>query len=312
MSYRLNIENLREFMSETSDSCEHLVFPQKRGIYRAQKEWIASGITLFKCTLRAEDEVVIEQKESAFFGGAFIHVVLEGGVSFETSQPKGSFEYRRGYTTAMEALHPSGITRVARGVSVRSIGIHIHEDFLRSREIEWKKIAKEPRLLPSNPKVEWIAKSLYQGRGGAQSDADRLRVESQILEILSCELQREETRGGMERVKLSGYDLEALHKARVILEQNLKNPPSLIELSRAIHLNEFKLKFGFKRLFGVAPYEMLFLFRMQRARGLLEEGIFSVGEVAKEVGYAQQSSFSAAFFRHFGVLPKEVAKSWKD
>ncbi|MEG1770820.1 MAG: helix-turn-helix transcriptional regulator, partial [Comamonas sp.] len=71
---------------------------------------------------------------------------------------------------------------------------------------------------------------------------------------------------------------------------------------------EFKLKQGFRELFGTSPHRMLTDIRMKKAWELLECGL-RVSTVADRVGYRHLSSFSAAFERHYGRTPKSVARA---
>ena len=61
---------------------------------------------------------------------------------------------------------------------------------------------------------------------------------------------------------LSCQDVRCLQHARRILEEQLTEPPSLIELARQVGINDFKLKKGFKVLFETTPYSYLTTQRM--------------------------------------------------
>lgn len=102
-------------------------------------------------------------------------------------------------------------------------------------------------------------------------------------------------------------DKARLLEAKNIVEQNLKHPCSLIELSRKTGLNDFKLKRGFKALFGNTVFGYLAGLRMNLAYKLLREGN-SVNEVAEAVGYKNAHHFTAAFKKHFDMLPSKVSK----
>jgi hypothetical protein len=91
--------------------------------------------------------------------------------------------------------------------------------------------------------------------GGADK-LNRLFLESQTLELLSLNLERLfglDVAGGSPG--LSKTDRENLLAAREILLNRLESPPSLLELSRLIHTNDYKLKRSFKQYFGKTVYE---------------------------------------------------------
>jgi AraC-like DNA-binding protein len=92
-------------------------------------------------------------------------------------------------------------------------------------------------------------------------------------------------------------------QARTTLIDNFKQPPSLLELSRKVGLNDYKLKIGFRQIFGTTVFGYLRQYRMEYARQLLEEGEMSVTEVSYSVGYCSLSHFAKAFSRQFGTKP---------
>lgn len=94
-----------------------------------------------------------------------------------------------------------------------------------------------------------------------------------------------------------------VHKARKIITSNLENPPSLLELSRKVGLNDCKLKSGFRKIYGMTVFDCLRRERLARAQQLLEEGNLSVAQVSYEVGYSSLSHFAKVFTRNFGVKP---------
>ena len=78
-------------------------------------------------------------------------------------------------------------------------------------------------------------------------------------------------------------------------------------LSKRVCLNEFKLKKGFKELFGVPVYTYVLDKRLELARDLLEKKLY-VSDVANLVGYGNMSHFAAAFRKKYGVNPSDYIK----
>jgi len=108
---------------------------------------------------------------------------------------------------------------------------------------------------------------------------------------------------------LKRHEIERIHRAREILSGNLENPPSLLELARQVGLNDYKLKRGFRQVFGTTAFGYLHQQRMEQARKLLRSERLSVTEVAGTVGYTSLSSFNAAFKRRFGMNPSTCRSS---
>ena len=56
-------------------------------------------------------------------------------------------------------------------------------------------------------------------------------------------------------------------------------------------------------------YEVIDHERMRKAKFLLQEGVLSVGEIARQLGYATPQYFSAKFTRETGCPPSRYANS---
>lgn len=101
----------------------------------------------------------------------------------------------------------------------------------------------------------------------------------------------------------------ALAAAARILETRCHEDHSIAQLSREIHLNEFKLKRGFKESFGTTVFGFLRQKRMELARELLRSEPLSIIEVANRVGYSNPSHFARAFKEEFGLTPSAYLKA---
>lgn len=135
-------------------------------------------------------------------------------------------------------------------------------------------------------------------------------MEGKILEILAIYLnERIYQQERHNSIKLSNEDVASLYKAKEILDNNLVDPPTLTSLSKMICLNEFKLKNGFKEIFGDTVYAYVIDKRLETARLLLEKKNMQVSEVVSLVGYANASHFASAFRKKFGVNPKEYLQN---
>ncbi len=133
---------------------------------------------------------------------------------------------------------------------------------------------------------------------------EKLYLESKIVELIFAYLKSVER--GSE--KIAPPDRDKLYHARELLLDKLDSPPSLNHLARLTGLNTFKLKNGFKQLFGLPVYKYLQQKRMEKAFELLENKDFTVQEAAWYVGYESIGSFSNAFYKIFGYRPSEIAK----
>lgn len=133
----------------------------------------------------------------------------------------------------------------------------------------------------------------------------KLYLHAKALEILALQAEAFASAQPPRHVRTE-YDQERLLFARDYLIQHLHLPPSLPELARIAGLNEFKLKNGFKELFGQPVFAYLAEYRLQEAHAQLIEGRKTASELAFELGYSSLQHFSAAFRKKFGVSPREL------
>ena len=79
-----------------------------------------------------------------------------------------------------------------------------------------------------------------------------LFLESKALELVALQLEQSlfSTKSVKSPPVLRQTDIERIREAKDIVIRNMKQPLSLMELARQVGLNEFKLKRGFRRVFG--------------------------------------------------------------
>ncbi|WP_238867137.1 helix-turn-helix transcriptional regulator [Achromobacter xylosoxidans] len=103
----------------------------------------------------------------------------------------------------------------------------------------------------------------------------------------------------------SQADIARLERAHALMREQMDRELTVQYLCLATGLNEFKLKRGFRALYGNSPMRLLTEMRMRRAWELLETGC-QVAQAAYRVGYRHPANFSAAFTRFHGRAPKSV------
>lgn len=145
--------------------------------------------------------------------------------------------------------------------------------------------------------------------GIAAKKMTNLELEYTVLQLLIRTFQTFLSHP-INQTEFSNSDREKIRQAQAIIIENMMNPPSLMELSRLIGLNDFKLKKGFKEMFGTTVFGYLREKRLEKANYLLQNGSMNVTEVAYTVGYSNLSYFAEAFKRKYGKNPKEVLKKF--
>jgi AraC family transcriptional regulator, transcriptional activator of the genes for pyochelin and ferripyochelin receptors len=169
--------------------------------------------------------------------------------------------------------------------------------------IEQQSIAPFYRLETTTPEMQSILQQIlncpYHGW------MRQLYLEGKVLELLILWLTFAAKQDHQAKPSvLRPGDIERVRQARELLIQHLDHPPSLLELARRVGLNDYKLKQGFRQLYGTTVFGYLHTQRMEKARDLLCTGHLKITEVAYTVGYTSLPSFSLAFRKRFGVSPK--------
>lgn len=178
---------------------------------------------------------------------------------------------------------PDGLRRLLEGKTVIPFHYKIG-DITPTTQVAWHQILNCP----------------YQGM------LKRMYVESKVLELVTLQFAQLITSSG-NHCSTSGLrtgDIDQIHQARDILIANFDNPPSLLELARQVRLNDYKLKVGFRQVFGTTVFGYLRDYRMEQARQLLQDTQLSLANIAYAIGYDCPTSFSTAFKKRFGVNPR--------
>ncbi len=103
---------------------------------------------------------------------------------------------------------------------------------------------------------------------------------------------------------LTSGDIERVREARFILEASLESSPGLKELARMVHLNDYKLKTGFRQAYGCTVHQALTEMRLNKAREILEREVSPVSDIAHSVGYSNLGDFGIAFKKKYGLSPR--------
>jgi AraC-like DNA-binding protein len=210
--------------------------------------------------------------------------------------------------------------RIKGGQSHKSVRVEITDPFLSEllvgTEMETAQLPQRI-LTPSesrrvllhrnlSPALQCVAHQVIHC--SMRGEARRLFLEGKVLEIVAHQMETIADTDENKQILPDPGDVERLQKARSILEEEFANPPSLFSLARRVGLNDFKLKRGFKAIFGTTVFGYVRRLRMDKARSLLEIGDINVTEVAVEAGYTSFGHFAAEFKKRFGTLPSQYRR----
>jgi AraC-like DNA-binding protein len=111
------------------------------------------------------------------------------------------------------------------------------------------------------------------------------------------------------KVREKEKDIRALKEVEEILSNGkLEKFPSIEVLSKTAMMSSTKLKTKFKTVYGMKLYEFYNRNRLEKAKEMLQSGMYSVKEVGLDIGFSNLSNFAKAFKKEFGILPKEMLR----
>ncbi len=132
---------------------------------------------------------------------------------------------------------------------------------------------------------------------------------SQAALFLETELAKEvyflgkEQLQGQGRASLAQDGGDIVKRALAWMDERLFDPFSLQHLAHHCHTSESTLLRAFRRETGATPAAYLRERRLDEAHLLLQGDRWSVGEIARRVGYTNLAAFTSAFGRRFGIPP---------
>lgn len=112
-----------------------------------------------------------------------------------------------------------------------------------------------------------------------------------------------------QKVQLSYEDIRKLREAGDMMRNNLeKEFPSIKEFALQLGTNTFKLKYGFKQLYGISVYRYLRRERLRKAMMLVQNSDKPFKSIAHMTGFKSVPHFSRTFKKQYGYTPTELRK----
>jgi AraC family transcriptional regulator len=141
------------------------------------------------------------------------------------------------------------------------------------------------------------------------TDSSPLLREAKSLELLARLVAAGATgAAGDDPSGLTRRERNQLACAREMLLADLAQAPTIEQLARASGLNTFRLKQGFKKLFGLSVHALYQQERMRAAWELISSGRMGVTAAGEHLGYTNMSHFGIAFRKAHGMLPSALKR----
>lgn len=223
---------------------------------------------------------------------------IEGESSIEGG-PKSSLRNFSGLFTFVPAGHAfRGWQRPRVLTQITCLYIDPNGPFIDREALDG--IALKPRLFFDDSGLWHVVGRLKEAALSCEASH---RYGEALGVVLGHELIRvneEPARVRVSRGGLSGWQRKAVTD---FIEANLGEVLRLTDLAQLARLSPFHFARAFKQSFGVPPHRYHVGRRIARAKELLDDGANSVTGIARDLGFAETSSFSATFRRVTGMSP---------
>ncbi|HTR27828.1 MAG TPA: AraC family transcriptional regulator [Puia sp.] len=249
-----------------------------------------------------------------------LHLGLKGNYSFRHHQMDTTFDLIGGHHNILYSKDFE-MTVCNRTLKLETFGVQFpKETFLRFtahatdllKRFSEHVISGNPVLFTDHwgtvdPAIHQVIDQIIHHR--YQGDLQRLFLLSKSIELLVCcaeSCEQAATTSAQTRFLKSTTDKEKILAARDYVNARIDSPPSLCEIARAVGLNEYKLKRGFKETFRTTVFGYLTGQRLGLARRYLLDTQKTAAEIAFELGYSTPQHFNNAFKKHFGHTPDSI------
>lgn len=268
---------------------------------------------VWKCNYELISATILSSKVNESYLG--LHFMLKNDFHFTLKGLPSitllEHQYNLAYIPAFECEH------VFQADSYTAFGIRISPEFLGRWSESFDSIStflnavdkKMPARFSDipmavNPEITAIILNLvhcpYTG------PLKKMYLDFKIPELLFLSLQR--ISSSHPRIRLRQDDLKKIQEVRNFIIENLGSPGTILDLAHEVGMNDFKLKAGFKQVYGTTIFGFVLEERMRTAWVRLTETELSVKNIAGLTGYSNVSGFSVAFKRRFGYPPSALRK----
>ena len=102
-----------------------------------------------------------------------------------------------------------------------------------------------------------------------------------------------------------------LDNAVTYIREHFRRGVTVVELADIVHLSTRQLHRRFIEAFGISPQAFIMKLRIQAACEALQKEGELIADVARDLGFCDQSSFTQQFQKHVGLTPMTYQKTYR-
>lgn len=132
----------------------------------------------------------------------------------------------------------------------------------------------------------------------SNSISSHVRIISQIYSFIGDIIEDIEKRESKKEDSVS-----AIYKGIIYIEENFRNDILINEVAQLCNVSESTFRRKFLKRYGMSPHDYIDNLKVQKAKELLESGMYTVKEVADFLNFYDTSHFNKFFKKHCGITP---------
>jgi AraC family transcriptional regulator len=160
-----------------------------------------------------------------------------------------------------------------------------------------------PSLQASDPLQHHIAMVL-QTAVAAKGRAEQLYAETLADALMAHFLRRYSASQPVRQPRQGGLISYKLRRTLAYIQTHLAQTLPLGTLAEVAHMSPTHFAHLFKQATGLAPHRYIILCRIEHAKWLLRKTDMPLIDIGPEVGFSDQSHFTALFRKHVSMTPK--------
>lgn len=177
--------------------------------------------------------------------------------------------------------------------------VHFQGSYVREIQLQMNLLVNQPNLLTANVLIPFL-KLIHEECNQQPSN----EILNSLFLFLFKKLAKEQ-----KSIPNEGKIPDSLIRVQNYMDQNFTNVIFLQNLAAIAKCSVPHFCFLFKKYYGVAPINYVTKLRMEKAKYLLGNINYNVGEIAQSLGYKDIYQFSRLFKIHEGASPLQYRKT---